>query len=226
MKSVLITGISRGIGKATAEKFLSEGWKVVGTSTSGKLPFEHENLEMLQLDLSDSESIKTVAEKILANGKKIDVLVSNAGVALDSWDAGVNMEKVRKTFEINLFGLIDFTEKLLPVINEGGHIINMSSRFGSFAMPIMDDTSIGYCMSKASLNMYTRFLAFRLKEKSICVSSMHPGWTKTDMGNSSATEEEKPDREPEEPAQEIFNLANNKELETGQFWYKGEKMDW
>jgi NAD(P)-dependent dehydrogenase (short-subunit alcohol dehydrogenase family) len=226
MKTVLITGVSRGIGKATAEKFLSEGWKVIGTSTSGEVAFKHENLQVLQLDLSKTESIEKVANEIIVSGEKIDVLINNAGVALDSWDSGVYMEKVRKTFEVNLFGLIDFTEKILPTIKGGGSVVNISSRFGSFSMPIMDDTSIGYCMSKASLNMYTRFLAFRLKDKNICVSAIHPGWTKTDMGNSSASETEKPDREPEEPAQEIFALANNEEIESGQFWYKGEKTDW
>lgn len=226
MKTVLITGASRGIGKATAEKFLQEGWKVIGTSTSGRLSFEHENLQAMQLDLSDSESIKNAAEKILESGEKIDVLVNNAGVALDIWDEGANMEKIRKTFEVNLFGLIDFTEKLLTSINEGGHIINVSSRYGSFGMPIDDNTTLGYRLSKASLNMYTRFLSFRLKEKNICVSSVHPGWVETDMGNASAAENEKPDRKPEEAASDIFELATKKDLETGQFLYKGEKMEW
>jgi len=51
MKTVSITGASRGIGRATAEKFLSEGWNVIGTSTSGNVSFEHEHLHVLQLDL-------------------------------------------------------------------------------------------------------------------------------------------------------------------------------
>ncbi|HAV11692.1 MAG TPA: SDR family oxidoreductase [Candidatus Moranbacteria bacterium] len=225
MKTALITGASRGIGKATAEKFLANGWKVIGTSISGKLPFENENLEAMQLDLSGPESIEKTIQGILESGARLDVLVNNAGVALDSWDAGVDLEKVRKTFEVNLFGLIDFTEKLLSAINGGGHIINLSSRYGSFSMPVQDDTSIGYMMSKASLNMYTRFLAFRLKNNNIKVSSIHPGWIKTDMGNSSATETEKPEKEPEQAAGDIYKLATA-EVETGQFWFEGKKMEW
>ena len=225
MKTVLITGASRGIGKATAEKFLAEGWRVIGTSTKGKASFKHENLQILKLDLSDSENIKNVTDEILASGQRVDVLVNNAGVALDSWDAGANMENIRKTFEVNLFGLIAFTEKLLPIISDNGRVINLSSRYGSFSMPIYDDTSIGYMMSKASLNMYTRFLAFRLKDKNICVSSIHPGWTDTDMGNDAVTETEKPDTKPEDVAEDIYKLINS-EVETGKFWFKGEKMDW
>lgn len=224
MKTAVITGASRGIGKASAEIFLKNNWKVIGTSTSGKSDFEHENLVFVKLDLTDQVIIEKAMEKIISFGK-IDVLVNNAGVALDSWDEGVNMGKVRQTFEVNLFGLIDFTEKLLPAINNDGHIVNLSSRYGSFSMPIDDNTSIGYRMAKASLNMYTRFLSFCLVEQNIIVSSLDPGWVKTDMGIAGATEDAKPDREPTEPAQEVFNLVTSK-VDSGFFWHKGEKRDW
>ena len=225
MKTVLITGASRGIGQATAKKFLDEGWQVIGTSTSGEMKIENEKLIPLKLDISNQASIEETARQIIAKGIKIDVLINNAGIAIDSWDEGVALEKVRQTFEVNLFGLIDFAERLLPIINSGGSIINMDSRYGSFTMPIDDNTSIGYRMSKAALNMYTRFLAFRLEEKKITVSSVDPGWVKTDMGFSGADEHSKPDREPEEPAKEIFNLATSK-VETGLFWHKGKVREW
>ena len=80
-------------------------------------------------------------------------------------------------------------------------------------------------MAKASLNMYTRFLAFRLKERNITVSSLDPGWVRTDMGFAGAGEGAKPDREPSEPAAEIFQLVTSK-VETGQFWHKGHKREW
>lgn len=225
MKTVIITGANGGIGQATAKKFLNEGWKVFGASLTGQIDFEHENLQSIAFDLTDPKSIENTANTITKTGEKIDVLINCAGVALDSWDEGVNMDKVRKTFEVNLFGLIDFTEKILPIINRGGHIVNLSSRYGSFIMPIDDNTSIGYRMAKASLNMYTRFLAFRLKDQNINVSSVNPGWVKTAMGFDGATENSKPDREPEEPAQEIYDLATS-DVESGQFWYKGTKQDW
>lgn len=73
--------------------------------------------------------------------------------------------------------------------------------------------------------MYTRTLAFRLKEKGIIVSSLDPGWVKTDMGNLGATENEKPDREPEEVADEIYDLVINVK-ESGYFWKLGKKREW
>jgi NAD(P)-dependent dehydrogenase (short-subunit alcohol dehydrogenase family) len=225
MKTVVITGASRGIGRATTNKFLSEGWQVIGTSTSGKMDYAHENLTVVQLDLSDEISLKMATEKIKLLAPEIDALINNAGVALDSWDEGVNMSKVRKTFEINLFGLIELTEGLLSNIVDSGRIVNLTSRYGSFSMPIDDNTSIGYRMAKASLNMYTRFLAFRLTDRDIIVSTLHPGWTKTDMGFDGSTDQAKPDREPEEPAQEIFNLITL-DIESGQFWESGQKREW
>lgn len=226
MKIVLITGASRGIGRATAENFLNEGWNVIGTSTSGKLSFENERLVSEKLDVANNKSIVALANKLREEGKKIDVLINNAGVALDSHTEGVDIELVRKTFEVNLFGLVDLTEKILPIINSSDHVINIDSRYGSFDMPIDDKTSIGYRMSKAAVNMYTRFLAFRLKDQYIKVSSIHPGLVKTDMGYAGVTDDgETPDREPSEVAKEIFTLATS-DVESGQFWYKGEKTAW
>lgn len=210
---------------ATAKKFLDEGYAVIGTSRAGEINFEHPNLTKIALELSSSESIEKAVHEIKNIAAGIDVLINNAAVALDTWDVGVNMEKVRQTFEINLFGQIDLTEKLAPLMSPGGHIINLNSRYGSFSMPIDDDSSIGYRMSKAALNMYTRFLADRLNGREIIVSSVDPGWVKTDMGNAGASEMGAPDREPEEPADEIFDIVQNVR-ETGKFWQKGRERSW
>lgn len=225
MKTVVITGTSRGIGLATAQKFLKENWVVIGTSTKGDSPIQNVNFIPARLDVSNTSSIVAFVDLISKQEKPTDVLINNAGIALDSWDPGVNLAKVRKTFEVNLFGLIELTEGLLRYVARDGHIINISSRYGSFNMPIDDDTSLGYRMSKAALNMHTRFLANRLADKGIKVSAIHPGWVKTDMGNESATEDAKPDREPAEAAEEIYKLAVS-DIETGQFWYKNEKFPW
>jgi NAD(P)-dependent dehydrogenase (short-subunit alcohol dehydrogenase family) len=226
MKTVLITGASRGIGRATAEKFLKDGWRVIGTSTSGQLPFENKLLVTKKLDLADQISLISLAEELLKSGERIDVLINNAGIALDSHTVGADIKKVRQTFEVNLFGLIDFTERILSLIYDGGHIINIDSRYGSFAMPIDDATSVGYRMAKAALNMYTRSLAFRLKSQNTKVSSLTPGWVKTDMGYAAVTDDgETPDREPGQAADEIFKLATS-DVESGQFWYKNKKTDW
>lgn len=226
MKTAIITGASRGIGLATAEKFLAEGWQVIGTHNKTSIPIKSPNLIILELDLSSSENIIETTKKIKSLDIAIDALINNAGVALDAHDDYADLDKIRQTFEVNLFGLIDFTERLLPIVNDGSHIINIDSRYGSFAMPIDNETSIGYRMSKAAVNMYTRSLAFRLANRKIIVSSLHPGWVRTDMGFAGVTNDgEEPDREPQAVADEIYDVTQNV-TESGQFWHRGKKCEW
>ena len=223
MTTILITGISRGIGRAIALRFLDEGYFVIGTSTSGEVDFTSDNLIVYQLDLSKSKSIKDCADKIISANKKIDILINNAGVALDIEKEEMDILDLRQTIEINLIGTIDFTEQIIPTMNIGGHILNTSSSAGSLSRTIeSDDWSYpAYRISKTAINMYTRTFAIRLKDK-ILVSSYHPGWVKTDMGGTDA------DMTPEEASSYAFGLATKGfgTIETGQFWFKGEKFAW
>jgi len=218
MKTVLITGISRGIGRALTQSFLDNGDFVIGTSTDGLVDLKHENLVVFALDLSTSKSIKECVEKIGGFNKNIDILINNAGIwSGESENSPVLIDNLRKVLEVNLIGTIDFTQQILSLIKEDGHIVNISSRQGS--MEITDHSDMpDYQISKSALNMFTRVLSARLKDR-ITVSSVHPGWVKTDMGGPEA------EIEPEEAAEHIFKLANSK-VETGQFWFKSEKFPW
>lgn len=234
MKTILITGISRGIGKALTQKFLSEGHIVLGTSQTGDIDFDHKNLKIFQLDLSSSESIKKCATNITSYLKdsknKIDIFINNAGAMPDSDEIHVKIDKLRQTLEINLIGTIDLTEQLINLMSDTGHIINLSSQAGSISdADILADTHEpyhypAYKISKAALNMYTRTLAVRLSHEKtdnnfIIVSSVHPGWVRTDMGGENAP------ILPTEAADDIYRLAFSRP-ETGQFWFKGEKYPW
>lgn len=225
MKTIIITGASRGIGLATCKKFISEGWQVIGTYLNNKIPIDSPNLFSVKMDQGDEKSIDLAAEKIKEKFKKIDVLMNNAGIILDAHDNDIDLEKTRKTFEVDVFGLTYFTNKILPLISNDGHIINVDSEYGSFLFPIDGQNSVSYRMAKAALNMYTRWLAYKLQDSKIIVSSLDPGWTKTDMGNSVVTDTEKPDREPEQAANDAFNIVMNVR-ESGCFWLYGEKREW
>ncbi len=218
MKTVIITGVSRGIGKATAQKFLEENWRIIGTSTSSRAPIQHQNIQINKLDLSMAKDIENFAE-IIGKGKVgIDILINNAAISLDAGDGSFKLDELRRTFEVNLFGTIDLTEKLIPFINAAGHIINVSSGAGSMT-DFMGAYAPSYQISKASLNMYTKTLADRLKSRKIIVSSITPGWVRTDMGGESAP------RDPKDAAEEIYALAISK-VNSGFFWYQGKKKAW
>jgi NAD(P)-dependent dehydrogenase (short-subunit alcohol dehydrogenase family) len=225
MKTVIITGASRGIGLATAKKFLAEGWRVIGAYYNTVISIEDEQLIKLPLDLNSAESIANFATQVNLIAPQVDVLVNNAGIMIEAGVENADLNLIRKTFEVDLFAVIDLTERVVPMIIEGGQIINIDSQIGAFSYGIEDTEATGYRMAKAALNMYTRILAFRLKDKGIVVSSMDPGWVKTDMGYSAATGVEQPNREPEEAAIDIYNLATSK-ADSGFFWRFGQKREW
>ena len=218
MKTAFITGASHGIGQALAQKFLKEGFSVVATSPTGTVEYSDPNLKILPLDLLKDESIRECAEVAAKLGMKIDILVNNAGVLLDIGEEDIDIEKLRKTLQVNLIGTVDLTQRLLPFMNDGGHVVNISSSAGSLT-DVHHTGYPAYKISKAALNMFTSYLAFRLKGK-ITVSSIHPGRVKTGLGNWEG------EMEPEEAAGYIYATATKPGLESGQFWYKGEKFPW
>lgn len=216
MKTVLITGASSGIGLATAKKFLSEGWSVIGTSPSGGTLFD--GVESIKLDYLMPATIQTAVGKIEKMGKNIDVLVNNAAINEDGEKQDAEIRRLKKTLDVNLIGPIEFTEKLVPIISEDGHVINISSFSASLTeFPEWNWLMPTYRISKAAIDMYTKVLAKRLTN--IKVSALDPGWVKTALGGENAP------RTPEEVADEIFNLANT-DVETGNFWFKGKKRSW
>lgn len=218
MKIILITGASRGIGKALAQKFLDVGNIVIGTSRNGTADFHHENLTIVPLELTDERSREMCVQRIAESGKKIDILINNAGMWHEKDDQSViDISVLRETLEANLLGPIDFTERLVSMINPGGHIINLSSRRGSLTNT-KESLYPDYGISKAALNMFTRILAARLKGI-VTVASVHPGFVQTDMNEGEG------DISSQEAARDIYELVN-KDIETGQFWFKNEKLPW
>lgn len=218
MSKVLITGASRGIGKAIVEKFLFEGWHVLGTSTSGRSSIEHPNFKIYKLRLEEPQDIDQLAQELINSKEKIDALINNAGVYLNEDDFPIPEPTLRKTFEVNLIGMILLTDKLLPIVTDGGHIVNMSSEAGAIN-DFPDAHRPSYQISKVGVNMFTRCLTDYVRGRNIMISSFDPGWVRTDMGGADAT------RDPKEPALEMFQLVTSK-VESGLFWRRGKKREW
>jgi len=222
-KTVLITGIARGIGRAVCEKFLENGYQVIGTSQSGAAPYAHPNLELYPLHIESSSAVQTLHDHIAH--RHIDILINNAGVLFVDKDVThMSISELHRTLNVNLIGAIMLTEKLLQQIKDTGHIVNLSSCLGSLAeMDLSREHSpcphSAYAISKAALNMYTRTLATRLQHRGIIVSSVHPGWVKTDMGGPNAQ------LEVEESAHDVYTFAISRPA-SGEFWYKGKPYAW
>lgn len=213
MKTLVITGISRGIGLETAKFFLNKGWSVIGTSTKGSTPLKHNNLKIYKLNLMYSHEIDHFVKEV----PQFDLLINNAAVLLDAWNENkISITRLKETFAINVFGTIELTEKCIPMLNPGAQIVNISSGWGAFSSN-NSAYEPHYKMSKACLNMYTKLLAERLPN--FTISSFDPGWVKTSMGTAGA------EKLPSETAAELYALINSKK-ESGYFWYEGRIRDW
>jgi len=211
-KKVVITGGNRGVGFALVSKFLAEGFQVIATSRNGTIErIQHPDLYVIALEITSTVSINNAVSLIKEKFETIDFLINNAGVGLDLDQYHPEIDVVKSTFETNVFGLLNFTESCLEIINDGGTIFNISSVMGMLNRDKIVPNATAYRMSKSAVNMYTKTLSARLQERNINVISIHPGWVKTDMGGEEA------DITPEFSASRIYELYQ-KRVPTGTFW--------
>lgn len=220
-KIALITGANSGIGNALAEKLISENYFVIGTSRNGKIDnIVSNNLFVVALDLTNQKSIDNANDLIRTKFKGIDVLINNAGIAPDLDKIKPDLESLKATFETNVFGLVNFTETILDLVNEKGKILNISSIMATLNIDAKID-STSYRMSKSALNMYTKTLSARVMSKNIAVNSIHPGWVDTKLSTAGTP------LTTEFSANGIFRLLE-KDMGTGNFWNAElkEKMAW
>lgn len=212
-KTVLITGASKGIGFALTQQFLNNGYKVIGTSRTGKIEnLVHPNFEILKLDLSDNQTINDFDLLFEQKNIKLDILINNAAIGPDLDTLLPEKESFQKTFDVNVTGTVFFTELLSKCINVGGKIINISSKMGSIELCERTD-SVAYRMSKTALNMYSKILTNRLLGKQT-IATVHPGWVRTTIAKDNIVNGR---LSPDESAIKIFNFVTSN-FETGIFW--------
>ncbi|HEV2092510.1 MAG TPA: oxidoreductase [Rubrobacter sp.] len=138
-RAVLITGCSTGIGRATAERLASSGWRVYATARDvGKIAsLADRGCELLPLDVTDEDSMRAAVEEVERREGAVGVLVNNAGYSQSGAVEEVPMEKVRRQFETNVFGLTRMCQLALPGMRRQGwgRIVNISSMGGRLTFP-------------------------------------------------------------------------------------------
>jgi len=210
-KTILITGTSQGIGHALTKLLLINGYRVIGTNTTGIDNINENNYKSFSLDLANFDSIAAFENNFQLDNINIDILINNAGIGPDLDFDLPEETSFKKTFDVNVTGTTFFTEQMLQYLNIGGKIVNISSKMGSVDVCEKSD-SVAYRMSKAALNMYTKILSNRLEGKQL-VASVHPGWVRTNIAKSNVNGR----LSPEESAQKIFQFITS-DFKTGIFW--------
>lgn len=185
-QTILITGASSGFGRETAILFQQKGWNVIATMRSPEKETELNELSnvlVTRLDVTDKQSMEDAVKQGTEKFGNIDVLLNNAGFAVMGAMETTTEESIRKEFDVNVFGLINVTKAVLPVMraNKAGIIINLSSVFGVAASPFFPI----YNASKFAVEGLTESLQFELRPLGINLKIVEPGGYNTNFSTTS-----------------------------------------
>jgi len=213
-----VTGASRGLGLEIVRTLLAEGYQVIATARNPKHVTEAlgspENLLAVKLDVTSAADAKDAVAKAIEKFGRIDVLVNNAGYGQLGWFEANSDEKIRNQIETNLFGSMNVTRQVLPVMRkqQSGHIFSVSSISGiqGFA------GSSVYSASKFAVEGWMEALAGEIKPFGIQTTIIEPGFFRTDFLDSSSISHGDLEVEGYEKATEDFNSyisnMNHKQL--------------
>jgi NAD(P)-dependent dehydrogenase (short-subunit alcohol dehydrogenase family) len=189
---VLITGANRGIGLEFVKQYAADNWNVFACYREPQssedlfaLSKTYQNIQVLQLDVSDFDAIEKLALKL--KNQSIDLLINNAGIYPSSDLNDMDYDDWTTAFKINSMAPFKMTQSFIPHIAASRlkKIATLTSKMGS----LDDNTSGGsyiYRTSKAALNMVMKSLSVDLKAHGISVVTLHPGWVLTSMGGPNA----------------------------------------
>lgn len=206
MKKVLITGANKSIGLETARQLLQKGYYIYlgsrnldnGLEAVEKLKAEGLNqVEAIQIDVSNQESVKVARAEIGKKTEVLDVLVNNAGISGSMTQTATNTDIAvfKQVFDTNLFGVVLVTQAFMDLLQKSPEprIVNVTSGLASLTLhndPTWKYYTIKaavYSSSKAALNMYTIALAYELRDTPFKVNAVDPGFTATDLNQHTGT---------------------------------------
>ncbi len=184
MKSVLITGVSRGIGLGIAKEFIQNDYFVFGTSRSKfdlSKALESNNCKHLIVDVNDRDSIASLMKDIPGENNTLDCLVNNAGITADQLFIRMKDSEWDDVINTNLTGIFNITKPVSKMMlkQKSGSIINISSVSGLMG----NAGQVNYSSSKSALLGFTKSLAKELAPRGINVNCICPGFIESDMTN-------------------------------------------
>jgi NADP-dependent 3-hydroxy acid dehydrogenase YdfG len=194
-KTILITGASKGFGKAWTEAFLAKGYQVAATARNidalSELKAKYGDAILpLQLDVNNREDSFATVQKVQKHFGSVDILINNAGYALTGAIEEANEQEARDQFETNFFGTLWLTQAVLPIMRnqKSGHIIQVSSILGLATLPTMGL----YNASKFALEGLSETLATEVKQFGIHVTLLEPNGFASNIWHTGISSESNP----------------------------------
>lgn len=177
-KVVVITGTSKGIGRALALYYLNKNFVVAGCSRSSS-SIDDENYRHFELDITDEKAVVSMIRAIKKEFKKIDILINNAGIASMNHILTTSNESISKLFNTNFLGTFLFTREVAKVMmkEKYGRVIN----FSTIAKPLRLEGEAVYAASKAAIESFTQTASKELSSFNITVNAIGPTPIKTDL---------------------------------------------
>ena len=178
-KVIVVTGVSSGIGRTTAQMFSQKGCEVFGTVRSLEKAKPICGVELVEMDIRDEESIQRAIKAIIAKAGHIDVLINSAGVTLLGATEESSVAEAKTLFDTNVWGLLRMIQAVLPHMREqkSGRIVNISSVLGFLPAPYMGL----YAASKHAVEALSETLDHEVRGFGIRVALVQPSFTKTNL---------------------------------------------
>jgi NAD(P)-dependent dehydrogenase (short-subunit alcohol dehydrogenase family) len=206
MKRALVTGANKSIGFEVARQLAQKGIYVYlgsrnlenGIEAVSKLKAEGlGNVEAIQLDITDDESVKNARTEIGKKTKVLDILINNAGIYGGYPQEALNatIDQFKATYDANVYSVVRVTQAFIDLLKKSSEprIVNVSSSQGSLKLhsdpsyKYYDFKGAVYLSSKSAMNMYTVVLAYELKDSNFKINAICPGFTKTDFNGHRGT---------------------------------------
>lgn len=186
MKTIVVTGATSGIGNALVKEFAKDNTVFAGyrnKKLAGDLKRISSNVIPFYIDLEKESSVRRAANYIKSKTKRIDTLMNVAGVVIAGAMETIDINRIKTQFEVNTFSQVHFTQKLFPIIADGGKIINISSESSYALTPFIAP----YCASKRALDILFNLMQLEIK-KDVKIVSIKPGAVDTPIWEKSIKE--------------------------------------
>jgi NAD(P)-dependent dehydrogenase (short-subunit alcohol dehydrogenase family) len=209
----VVTGSTGGIGLATSLALARNGYLTYATmrnlakrdSVQSVADKQHLPIRVVQLDVTDENSIKSAIQSILSETGRIDLLVNNAGYGLTGALEDIGIDEIKAQYETNLYGVIRVTQEVLPIMRKqgSGRIINISSGAGRFGFP----GGSAYVSSKFALEGLTESMAYELEQFGIKTVLVEPGFVRTNFGDNMVIAQKAQD--PNSPYSQMMQMMSS-----------------